>query len=226
MEYAYYPGCSLKGSAKKLDQGVRAVFKKMGHALTEIPDWNCCGAVEYGDRKELTGLSHQNLRKAQRAGKKIIAPCPACYRNLKEADNDNAFTILNPLELFDREMLSSVDMRRNLRGKVFTPYYGCILLRPKETAIRNRNVMEEVITYFGGEIDGEKIRDRCCGGGQIFVNIGATEKLSKLIVGRSKGTFVVFCPLCQMALKTFSGPRKVIYLTDLLLYVMGENNAL
>ncbi len=226
MNYVYYPGCSLTGSAKKLDKGVRAVFKKMGHTLTEIPGWNCCGAVEYGDRKELTGLSRGNLRKAERVGKEIVAPCPACYRNLKEADGDSAFTVLNPLELFDREMFSSIDMRRDLKGKVFTPYYGCILLRPKETAIRNKSVMEEAITYFGGEIEGEKIRDRCCGGGRIFVNKGSTEKLSKLIVKESRGIFVVFCPLCQMALKTFGSGRKVIYLTDLLLYVMGENNAI
>jgi heterodisulfide reductase subunit B2 len=226
MDYAYYPGCSLTGSARKLDKGVRAVFKKMGHTLTDIPDWNCCGAVEYGDRKELTDLSRANLRKAEGLSREVIAPCPACMRNLKEADDDRRFTILNPLELIDKEMLSSLNAKRDLKGKVFTPYYGCILLRPQETAIRNKYVMEEVITSFGGEIDGEKMRDRCCGGGQIFSNKSSTEKLSTLIAGKSKGTFVVFCPLCQMALKTFSTGRKVIYLTDLLLYVMGERKAI
>jgi heterodisulfide reductase subunit B2 len=226
MNYAYYPGCSLTGSAKKLDKGVRAIFKKMGHDLKEIPDWNCCGAVEYGDRKELTGLSRENLEKAGSVAREIIAPCPACYRNLKEADPEKNFSILNPLELFDREMLTAVNAKRDLKGKIFTPYYGCVLLRPRETAIKDKNVMEEVITFFGGEIEGEKMRDRCCGGGQIFVNKRSTEALSKLIAKESRGTFVVFCPLCQMALKTFSTGRKVIYLTDLLLYVMGESNAL
>jgi heterodisulfide reductase subunit B2 len=226
MNYAYYPGCSLTGTARKLDKGVRAVFTKMGHSLTEIPDWNCCGAVEYGDRKELTDLSRGNLRKAETVSKEIVAPCPACYRNLKEADSEGTFTILNPLELLDSEMLKSVEAKRDLKEEVFTPYYGCVLLRPQETAIKNKNVMEEVIAHFGGEIEGEKIRDRCCGGGQIFVNKGSTEKLSRLIAEKSRGTIVVFCPLCQMALKTFSTGRKVIYLTDLLLYVMGEKNAL
>ena len=53
MDYAYYPGCSLTGSAKKLDKGVRRIFKMLGHTLTDIPDWNCCGAFEFGDRKDL-----------------------------------------------------------------------------------------------------------------------------------------------------------------------------
>jgi heterodisulfide reductase subunit B2 len=226
MDYAYYPGCSLTGTAKKLDTGVKAVFKKMGHTLTEIPNWNCCGAIEYGHRRELTDLSRENLEKAKSVGREIIAPCPACYRNLKEADDNKGFSIMNPLELFNREMLSSIEVKRDLKGKVFTPYYGCVLLRPQETAIKNPHVMEDVITYFGGEVEGEKIRDRCCGGGQIFVSKTNTEKLSRLIVEKSKGIFVVFCPLCQMALKTFSGSRKVIYLTDLLLHVMGERNIL
>ncbi len=226
MNYAYYPGCSLTGSARKLDKGVRAVLAKMGHTLTEIPDWNCCGAVEYGNRRELTSLSRGNLKKAGAISHDIIAPCPACYRNLKEAGSDGPFTILNPLELFDRDLFASLPAKRDLKGKVFTPYYGCVLLRPRETAIRNKNVMEEAITYFGGEIEGEKIRDRCCGGGQIFVNKSSTERLSRLIAEKSRGTFVVFCPLCQMALKTFLRDRKVVYLTDLLLFVMGEIDGL
>jgi heterodisulfide reductase subunit B2 len=226
MDYGYYPGCSLTGSARKLDKGVKAVFKKLGHSLTEIPDWNCCGALEYGDRKELTGLSRENLKKAEGVCKEIVAPCPACYKNLKDANSDDRFTILNPLELLDKDVLSSMDAKQDLKGKVFTPYYGCVLLRPEGTAIKNKNVMEEVITFFGGEIAGEKVKDRCCGGNQFFANKWATEKLSTLIVSKSEGTIVVFCPLCEMALKTFSTGRRILYLTDLLLYIMGENKAL
>ena len=41
MDFAYYPGCSLTGSARKLDKSVRRLFKRLGHGLAEIPDWNC-----------------------------------------------------------------------------------------------------------------------------------------------------------------------------------------
>lgn len=226
MEYGYYPGCSLTGSARRLDKGVRRVFQKQGHILTEIPDWNCCGAFEYGDRKELTGFSKKNLQKAHGLFRDIVTPCPACYKNLKEADEDRSFAIHHPLDLMDEAFLGSMKQARDLRGLVFTPYYGCILLRPQETAIRNKTVMEDVISRFGGEIEGQKVKDRCCGGNQIFINKFVTEKLSRLLFEKSEGTMVVFCPLCHMALKTFSGERKVIYFTDLLLYIMGDNNAL
>jgi heterodisulfide reductase subunit B len=226
MDYGYYPGCSLTGSAHKLDKGMKRVLAKQGHALKEIPDWNCCGAFEYGDRKELTAFSKQNLQKAQGLFREIIAPCPACYKNLKEADEEESFSILHPLDIFDDAFLAPLKAQRDLKGRVFTPYYGCILLRPRETAIANKTIMEETIIRFGGEIAGEKVKDRCCGGNQIFINKFVTEKLSRLVLDKSEGTVVVFCPLCHMAMKTFSGERKVIYFTDLLLYIMGENNAL
>ncbi len=226
MEYGYYPGCSLTGSAKKLDQGVRQVCSKLGHTLKEIPEWNCCGAVEYGDRKELIAISGENLTKARGQFKDIVAPCPACYKNLKDADSDRAFNILSPLELLNQENLSRIEQKRDLKGKVFFPYYGCLLMRPEGSAIKNKNIMEDTITAFGGDIAGEKMKDRCCGGNQLFLNKWATEKLSTLILSKSEGTIVVFCPFCHMAMKTFAVGRKVIYLTDLLLYVMGDNKAI
>jgi heterodisulfide reductase subunit B2 len=226
MEYGYYPGCSLTGSARRLDKTVKRIFEKSGHTLKEIPDWNCCGAFEYGDKRELDRFSEANLRKATGFCKEIVAPCPACYKNLREADKTKQFNILHPLELFDSAFAASIPAKRDLKGHLFTPYYGCVLLRPEETAIKNKNVMEETIAFFGGDIDGEKVKDRCCGGNQFFANKWATEKLTRLILEKSKGTIVVFCPLCHMAMKTFSSNRKVLYFTDILLYVMGETNRL
>ena len=226
-EYGYYPGCSLTGSARKLDRGVRKLFKMLGHELKEIPDWNCCGALEYGDRNELMDFSKANLKKAHALSGEIMAPCPACFKNLKEANVDSRRAVLHPLELFNEALISSLPAKRDLKGQVFTPYYGCVLLRPEATAIMDKDVMEKVLSAFGGEIEGEKMKDRCCGGGQFFANKWATEKLSRLILDKTKGTLVVFCPLCQMALKTFSDSgRKVVYFTDVVLYVLGEGTTL
>jgi heterodisulfide reductase subunit B len=236
MRYAYYPGCSLTGSARKLDKAVRYIFQAAGHELQEIPDWNCCGAFEYGDRRELMGFSEANLRKAQGstggpvlAPKKgadrvtdVVAPCPACYRNLKEANTASALRLYHPLELLNDEFLASIPMQRDLKGQVYTPYYGCVLMRPPDTAIVDKEAMERIITRLGGEIEGRKIRDRCCGGNQFFINRWATERLSRIILEQSKGAIVVFCPLCHMALTSFSKDRKILYLTDLLLYAMGQ----
>jgi len=240
MRYAYYPGCSLTGSARKLDKAVRYIFQAAGHELREIPDWNCCGAFEYGDKRELMSFSEANLIKAQgsRGGPAvapkrgtepvtdIVAPCPACYRNLKEANTASGLRLYHPLELMNDAFMSSIPKKRDLKGHVFTPYYGCVLMRPPDTAIADKEAMERIITRLGGEIEGEKVRDRCCGGNQFFINRWATEKLSSIILEQSKGDIVLFCPLCHMALTSFSKDRKILYLTDLLLYVMGQRRTL
>ena len=73
---------------------------------------------------------------------KALIASAAQYKNMKEADEEEAFSIFHPLDLFDESFLSSMKKVRDLKGRVFTPYYGCILLRPRETAIRNKTIME------------------------------------------------------------------------------------
>ena len=44
MEFSYYPGCTLTGSAQELDESFRSSAERLGVTLHEIPDWTCCGA--------------------------------------------------------------------------------------------------------------------------------------------------------------------------------------
>ncbi|MCX7857127.1 MAG: heterodisulfide reductase-related iron-sulfur binding cluster [Deltaproteobacteria bacterium] len=226
MVYAYYPGCSLKGSAKKLDVGIRKVFGVLGMHLEEIPDWNCCGAVEYGDASEIRSMSRKNLFKALKVSTRIIAPCPLCSKNLKESDGSGEFSILHPLDVLSLDFLMSIPAKKDLKGYVITPYYGCLLLRPKETAIKDKEIMEKVILSFGGQVAGEEIKDKCCGGNKFFVDKEIVYKLSKIVLKKSSPFIVVFCPLCHMVLKTFSEGQKVLYFTDLILYILGEKKEL
>ncbi|HVN22779.1 MAG TPA: heterodisulfide reductase-related iron-sulfur binding cluster [Syntrophorhabdales bacterium] len=228
MRYAYYPGCSLTGSARKLDRGLKKVFTKLGHELLEIPDWNCCGAFEFGDRGTLVELSRTNLEKSRalNAGEGVVAPCPACYKNLREAHSGKTQAVYHPLELLSEEATGLLKVEQDLKGQVFTPYYGCLLMRPEETAISNKEVIETFITKLGGEIDGTKVKAKCCGGNQFFINKWATEKLSHAVLEGSRGIIVLFCPLCHMALTSFSKNRKIIYFTDLLLFATGDRTRL
>jgi heterodisulfide reductase subunit B len=86
MNYLYYPGCSLKGNGKGYEESILAVFGALGAKLTELEDWNCCGATAYMAVNELKAfaLSARNLAIAEKhAGKRgtidLIAPCAACY---------------------------------------------------------------------------------------------------------------------------------------------------
>ncbi len=44
MKIGYFPGCSLLGSSREYGESLAAIAPSLGLELTEVPDWNCCGA--------------------------------------------------------------------------------------------------------------------------------------------------------------------------------------
>jgi heterodisulfide reductase subunit B2 len=90
-EYAFYPGCSSqkKASASNYLTSVNAMCKTLDIKITEIPDWNCCGAsIGYAEAGELPrhvmnarnfALAEENL-----PGQDIVATCAACWLGARE----------------------------------------------------------------------------------------------------------------------------------------------
>lgn len=160
LQYAYYPGCSLTGTAVEFDVSTRALLARLGADLAEIPDWTCCGASAGLAVNELMAfaLPARNLALAERdlAGRDVLAPCSACYLNLlaarEEARADRALharveEVLSaenlPWENFAevRHLLDVLafdvgpdaiagEVLHSLEGFAIAPYYGCQTLRP------------------------------------------------------------------------------------------------
>ena len=91
-EYAFYPGCSsqLKASASNYLVSVNAMCAKLDIGLTEIPDWNCCGAsIGYCEGSELPRLAinarNFALSEQHLPGRDIVATCAACWLNARES---------------------------------------------------------------------------------------------------------------------------------------------
>ena len=80
MRYAYFPGCSLETVAKSYDVSARLTAEKLGVELTELEDWNCCGATAYFHIDEILAhtLCARNLAMAEKTGLDVVAPCSAC----------------------------------------------------------------------------------------------------------------------------------------------------
>ena len=57
MATGYYPGCSLEGTAAEFDMSIRALAEALQLPLTEIEDWNCCGASAAHQTNHLLGLA-------------------------------------------------------------------------------------------------------------------------------------------------------------------------
>jgi len=159
----YFPGCTLKDTARDFEISGMAVMEALGYVLEELERWNCCGTVFSLTEDD---LMHQvapvrDLLRAQEAGSdEIITLCSMCYATLKRAslfvngnqerlDTINAFmnkeidyegkvSVHHLLEVMrDRIGWDRIEERitNPLEGLSVAPFYGCTLLRPKEIAI-------------------------------------------------------------------------------------------
>jgi len=86
VKYAYFPGCSLEASSASYDVSTKAVVERLGIELQGIDDWNCCGATEYFTIHRLAAESviARNLALVDTSLDQLVAPCSACFLNMKK----------------------------------------------------------------------------------------------------------------------------------------------
>lgn len=157
MKYSYYPGCTLRTKAQKLDAYARASAAALGFELEEIPEWQCCGGVyPLGSDEIATKLSSvRALNDAKEAGQDLVTLCSACHHVIKRVNDDmknvedirtraNNYMKLPEPYAGETKVLHFLEVLRDrvgfdaLKEKVTKPltgrkigaYYGCLLLRP------------------------------------------------------------------------------------------------
>lgn len=161
--YAYYPGCSLETMAATYHVSSMEVAHKLGIELAEMEDWNCCGATAYSHVDELlaTVLCARNLAIAEKQGLDIVAPCNACFKNLRttnlalqqdadlaehmnfalEADDlhyGGGVKVSHIMDVFTTELMLETIRRKagdRIKGVRVAPYYGCQIVRPRRPGL-------------------------------------------------------------------------------------------
>lgn len=157
MIASYYPGCTLKTTARLLDQQTREAAAILGVTLEELPEWQCCGAV-YPQAKNENGTklsAARALKQAADLGQPLVTVCSACHHVLKRVNHDlmtdaaaaarigrylewekpyrGETQIIHLLELI-RDYVGfdtlKEKVQKPLAGKKVGAYYGCLLLRP------------------------------------------------------------------------------------------------
>ena len=97
MKVSYFPGCTLRTKAKKLDEYARKCGEILGVELCEIENWQCCGGVYVTAKNEVaTKLSSvRALIAAKEAGQPLVTVCSACHNVIKQTNHaiqtDEAF---------------------------------------------------------------------------------------------------------------------------------------
>jgi heterodisulfide reductase subunit B len=191
LRYAYYPGCSLKTSAREYDLSLQAVCQAMDVELVEVPDWSCCGASAAAnmDPALSAALAARNLRQAARAGlDTVMTPCSGCYKYLRLArqqihhepqfrervqgllggDSLSQLPLVkHPLEVLTRDVRTvAAAVKKPLHGLRVACYYGCVISRPRGgfDDPENPTSMDELLAALGAEVVPYAYKTRCCGG--------------------------------------------------------------
>ncbi len=205
MKIGFYPGCSLTGSSREYNESVVAIAKVLDIELTEISDWNCCGATAAHSMNEELSLSlpARIMAMAEAQGlTEVVVPCAACYNRLKMtqhelkdepkrkrvseilqlpyAGNVKIINVLQMLEVYGAE---------NIKAKITKPfghkvacYYGCLLVRPHSVLqfdrVEDPRSMDELIQVIGGTTIDWAFKTECCGGGFSVSRTDLVVKLS------------------------------------------------
>ncbi|KPJ75011.1 MAG: disulfide reductase [Deltaproteobacteria bacterium SG8_13] len=226
MKVAYYPGCSLEGTAKDYAESIQGICASLGIELEEIPDWNCCGATAAHSIHHRAGveLAGRTLNLAsQMPHSDLLVPCPMCFNRLKTAswalnrDSANRYGIVLQDSLpsvWDLATFLATDamlqttaenMRTPLEGLQVVSYYGCMANRPPEITeadnFENPQALDRIIQNLGATAIPWAYKTDCCGASQVLSRPDIVShlvgKLYDMAERVGAQAIVVSCQMCQ-----------------------------
>ncbi len=194
MKYAYFPGCSLKGTGRAYEESLLEVLRALDVEIEELEDWNCCGATAYMavDETKAFTLAARNLAIAEKHAQDLMTPCAACYLVLCKAERyakeyaaigeavrrglaavnlsyEGKVRVRHPLDILVNDVgLDAVRARvkQPLKGLKIAPYYGCQVVRPYATFDHQDYpvTMDHLLEACGAEMVPYPLKTKCCGG--------------------------------------------------------------
>jgi len=267
-ELAYFPGCSLKDNAKRFEDTAFFVMERLEMPLRELETWNCCGTVYSLTADDLMHhvASVRNFVRTQETGsEELVTLCAMCYNTLSRvagrinADEEertkiNAFMDREPdyggtirVRHVLQVLRDSVGWERLAEGATrplfglkVAAYYGCTLVRPRETGIDDMErptVMADALEAVGAEPVVFPFEAECCGTYQIVDEPHlALEQSGRILQSAALAgadVVVTACPLCQHNLEQAAESLaadveeirdiKVVYFTELLAAALGAD---
>ena len=266
MKLLYYPGCTLKTSAKNLEKSAFAIAEALGHEMKEMDDWTCCGVVSSLTDDDL--MHHlapiRNLIHAEDEGEEtIVTLCDMCCNTLKQTnlrvkeisddletlnafmDRENDYKgtvkVLHFLEFLRDEIGFDVlkkKVKNPLKGMKIMPYYGCMLLRPRNVAIDDAEeptIMSDLLRALGAEVVDNPFKIECCGSYHTIEEkklvSDRAHRITNFAVDRGSDAIMLSCPLCRFNLdvrgkeaeKLYKGYKQVpvYYYSQLIAVALG-----
>jgi heterodisulfide reductase subunit B len=266
MKLLYYPGCTLKAQAKNYEVSALHSCACLGIELEELDRWNCCGTVYFlvsDDVMKQVAPIRVLIRTMEKGRSELVTLCSMCYNTLARAnilvksdrdkleklnyfmddepDYDGRVEVLHLLQVLRKGVgFDSIKRKvvKPLKGLRVSPYYGCLLIRPKNVAIddpRDPRILEDLMSALGADVIENPERALCCGS---YLTIDKKEivaenvyKIIEAAVERGAEILVTACPLCffnldsrqEMAMRLHPEMKGVpiLYFTQLMALAFG-----
>ena len=224
MKVAYYPGCSLRGTARDYEQSIKAVCEMLSIELSEIEDWNCCGATAAHslNRKVSIELPARNIAIAQKSYSEMVVPCPLCFNRLKTAQKElqserkekYEISVSDKIRIWDLAQflaqpnilnLISEKVQNHLKDLRVVCYYGCMASRPPsitdEKQWEDPMSMDIILQTLGAEVIQWSHKTDCCGASHLVSRPDLVYELVFRLLSQAKKAgadcIVVSCQMCQ-----------------------------
>ncbi len=208
MQVAYYPGCSLEGTAQDYAMSIQGISARLNILLDEIPDWNCCGATSAHsiNHRASIELAGRNLNLATQPVQfglphaDLLVPCPLCFNRLKtaalalESEQKEYYRITIPESIphiwdianffAEDNMLRRVakHVKHPLKNLKAVCYYGCMANRPPEVSetadYENPQSLDRIMANIGATAIAWPFKTDCCGASQVLSH---PETVSRLV---------------------------------------------
>ena len=249
QEFLFYPGCTLNTTAAPLSLCAKKSAEALGFSLTELDEWQCCGAVFPLAADEIASKlsSVRALKASIDKGMPLVTLCSACFHVLKQVNHqakvDKDFA--NAIKNYDSELeynggaivLHYLEVLRdhvgfeNVKALVKKPlscyrlgaYYGCMLLRPSIVMdiddAENPSIFEDFIRAIGADAVSYPYRNECCGGYKVPEK---SSELSNMVMHSSaqRGADSLITA-CPLCEYNLSKHGSVYYFTELLAKALG-----
>lgn len=272
MKIPYFPGCTLKTTARHFETSALAVAGRMSIDLVELPRWNCCGTVasltsddlmhHLAPIRDLVRVEEMASNPEIKEENRLVALCSMCFHVLKRShlrvtENPEELEKINNFMYLEQDYTGGVDVvhflellreigfekvrekvRKPLSELRVAPYYGCLMLRPKETGIddpEDPTIQSDLLTALGATAIDNPFKTRCCGSYQTVRDKFTVAELTFEILTRARKEgaecVTTSCPLCMFNLADRQKEVKerhpefesmpVLYFTQLMALALG-----
>ena len=213
---AYYPGCSLHGTARELDSSFVGTAARLGVDLVEFPGWECCGntAAHATNRLLATALPANEMAKVKddMGLERVAVPCAACFARFMATNHDvedddtardvakvvgrpytGGVGVLNLVDFYHDEVgleALKAKVSRPFAGLKVAAYYGCLLTRPPKITLAEDpeypSHMDEVLETLGCEPVQWTYKTDCCGASLALCEQAVVVELVRKIVANAR----------------------------------------